>query len=94
MKVYKVVTDDRGEKLTIYGSGRDIEIKTNLNGESYFNYRGSRRKLDTFMRTKENSWVSYPPSLKWIEEFDGINSDSFILIKLSKDGESLKAFTY
>lgn len=93
MRIYKTIEQDNG-KLTIYGSNRDIRIEYVKpewanEPEASFRYKNNRYFLSEFM--------ACPTIFDGFTEFDGYMSDSFfsgILIKLSEDGDAVKAFTY
>ena len=98
-RIYKTVEQENGT-IKIYGSNRWIEVDYNHKPdwaeddvEASFRYRGHRYYLSEFMRMGYGGgWVP-----DWLKEFDGQAGDSFfsgILVKLSNDGEAVKAFTY
>ena len=94
-KVYKKIKQDNGT-LTIWGSNRWIKIdyaqpEWSDDLEPYFRYEGRRHYLSEILHTR------FPNAPEWIKEFDGYTNDSFfsgILVKLSNDGEAVKAFTF
>ena len=91
-KIYKKITLENDNYVTIYGANRWQQIYYNAKGEAYVRHYGRRYSLDLFMRVNMDH---HPPD--WMTEFHGIHNDSFfsgVLIKLSDCGESAKVFTY
>jgi len=94
-KIYKEIEQDNGT-LTIWGSNRWIKIdyakpEWSDNQEPYFRYEDRRHYLSEILGTR------FPNAPEWIKEFDGYANDSFfsgVLVKLSDDGEAVKAFTF
>lgn len=98
MKIYK-----KTEAITVYGSNRPIALEYRVSKlerrsakederepepEASFRFCGSRYYLSEFMRIEDHA-------PEWMKEFDGYQSDtsvSSVLIKLSRDGETVKAF--
>jgi hypothetical protein len=101
-KAYKTITRENG-KIEIYGNGHDIELEYKVpewneetgEEEQCFQYKGNTYFLSEFTNIHNKVWQPNPP--EWQLEFDGIKSDSYfsgILIKISEDGEGVKAYTY
>jgi len=97
-RIYKKVTLENGNIMTIYGSNKAIRIEHR--GEEArpgFRYHGTYHELDCFLRV--NSLINPPP---YMEEFDGYTNDSAfsgVFVKFgNKDGdftdECVRAFTY
>ena len=107
-RVYKVIEQDNG-KLTLYGANRWAELRENGYpdwcdkrrwrednpdtskcscggyGHAYFYHYGRRYWLDEFMADTR---------IKGFHGYAGESAFSGVVIKMSKDGEQVKAFTY
>lgn len=90
-KPWKTIQTGTGE-IAIYGNNHDIEIdydhtpEWSEDPEPSFLYKGNRLFLSEFVRAPAN-WP----------EFNGMQNDSFFsgtLIKLTHDGESVRAYTF
>ena len=99
-KLYKKIEKENGT-IEIYGSGKWIKIDyakpewSDGEVEQYFRYRNNRYYLSEIMAV--HNPIHNPNPSDWMKEFDGYANDSFfsgILIKLSDDGEAVKAYTY
>ena len=106
-KVYKTVERENGI-ITIYGSNRDIktfyavpdwnkdkDIDADDREELAFRYRGHVYYFSEFMAVHNSFYNPNPP--EWMKEFTGYMGDSYfsgVLIKISDDGETIKAYTY
>jgi hypothetical protein len=98
-RIYKTIVQENG-KITIYGSNRDIKTyykKPEWNDEEEelcFKYRGREYFFSEFMNIHNKVYGNYPD---YLQEFNGIMNDSYfsgILIKISEDSETVKAYTF
>ena len=94
-KIYKKIEQENGI-VTIYGSGKWIKIdyaKPEWSEDQlpFFRYENRRRYLDEITTTRFHN------APDWLKEFDGYANDSFfsgVAIKLSDDGEAVKAYMF
>lgn len=94
-KAWRTIETPENGKIEIYGNNREIEIfyskpEWGKEEEVCFKYKGNIYYLSEFMRIDKNA-------LEWMQEFSGYTGDSYfsgVIIKLSEDGETVKAYTY
>lgn len=94
MRVHKIIKDNHGNEITIYGTNRwqhvhSTHYKNDHTKETVQHY-GKHYDLSDFCGLN-----NFNPS--WMRAFDGYHIDSFfsgILIKYAEDGEEVKIFTY
>jgi hypothetical protein len=91
-KVYKEVKDRNGNKITIYGSNKAIQLHYTAKGDEYFRYANNRYYIKDFMHINNTA-------PKWMQEFNGYCNDSFfsgVVIKYEYglDYDTIKAFTF
>lgn len=83
----------RKGELTVVGNHHDIPIcdeipDWGIDEEECFNYKGNRYFLSEFFTTY---------GITYFSDYDGYSSDSYfsgVLIKLSKDRESVRAYRF
>jgi hypothetical protein len=104
-KPWKIVKLNENNTIDIYGNNHDIELQYDIPEwnkddedpylEQCFKYHGHTYFLSEFMNIHNK--VYNPCPSKWMLEFNGILNDSYfsgILIKLSEDGETVRAYTF